>query len=271
VTSSFNIRALALSLLVVASLPSVAVATNTVRLTAKFSPNKLGASTSVLMNTNFGTTTGAVPSPVISVNISLPQGVGLGNTTLGEAVCELSVLEERGASGCPPNSMMGFGNATVTLPIGPEPVEDSATVSIFMGKPVNHHTALLFYANSTHPVSDQVVFPGELVESDRHGHILTTIPLTPTIAGAPDASVVHMKTSLGPEHLTYYTYIHGKRHAYQPIGMAEPESCPHGGFRFSATYQFQDGSTVTATSVAPCPHALSHRVGRGRSPSRVAG
>jgi hypothetical protein len=253
VISSANIRVLLLSLLVVVSLPSVAAATDTVKLTARFSPNKLGASTSVLMNTEFGTTTGAVPSPVTSLNITLPHGVGLGSTTLGEAICELAILEEQGSSGCPPNSMMGLGHATVTLPIGPEPVEDQATLSIFMGKPLNHHTSLLFYVDSGHPVSDQVVFPGELVESAGRGHILTTIPLTPTLVGAPDASVVHMQTSLGPQNLTYYTRIHGQTVGYQPVGMAEPEICPRSGFQFSATYTFQDGSAVTARSIEPCP------------------
>jgi hypothetical protein len=256
---SRNIRSLILSLFVTTLLSGVASATDTVKIKARFSPNKLGASTSVLLTTEIGTTLGTVPAAVTNLDIKLPQGVGLGSTTLGEAVCTLTILEHEGASGCPSNSLMGFGTAMVALPIGPEPVSDAANIDIFMGMPVNHHTTLLFYANSQHPVSAQLVFTGQLLETERHGHILTEIPLTPTIPGAPDAAVVHMQTSLGPEHLTYYTPVHGKRVPYQPIGMAEPESCPHGGFRFSATYQFQDGSTVTATSIAPCPHAPSHR------------
>jgi hypothetical protein len=264
----FGARLIAVIFCICFAMSTVAEASNTVRIKARFSPNKLGASTSVLMTTDIGTTAGTVPSPVTSLDISLPQGVGLGNTTLGEALCSIKTLEFIGPSGCSPNSRMGFGHATVALPIGPEPVEDAAKISIFMGPPVNHHTSLLFYADSVSPVSAQLVFPGQLTETERHGHILTDIPLTPTLPAAPDASVVHMQTSLGPAHLTYYTHVHGKIVGYKPVGLAEPESCPRGGFPFVATYKFQDGSTVITSTVAPCPQAKSNN-SRHRRSSRL--
>ena len=74
----------------------------------------------------------------------------------------------------------------------------------------------------------------------------------------PVVSIVSVTSTIGPAHLTYYKRVHGKRVAFSPRGVSVPERCPHGGFRFAASFGFQDGSSTSATTTVPCPPPL-HR------------
>lgn len=206
-----------------------------------------------------------MPSPVTAVNVSLPAGMGLGLTTLGEAVCPQFVLENRGVNGCPTNALMGRGVATVEIPIGTEILHDAAIIDIFMSTPINEHTTMVFYAESRTPVFADVVFHGELLPDpgSESAFFDTLIPLVPTLPGGPDAAVVNMESTLGPEHITYYTHTHGKRMSYHPIGMAVPTRCPRGGYPFAATITFADGSVTTSKSSVPCSPNSKHRVVAG--------
>jgi hypothetical protein len=252
--------------------PHAAVASQRVKLKASFSPDRLGVSTTINFEFNISSTTGAVPSPVTQVDVSLPAGMGLGTTNLGEETCNPTALFTFGPQGCSPNSRMGLGSATVELPIGPEPEELSAGITVYMGVPQKQHTTILIYAETHTPVYGQFVFPSELLPtSGAYGAELNTaMPLIPTWPDGPPAVIVRMETTLGPSHLTYYTHRHGKLTAYSPEGMAVPEHCPRGGFPFRATYRFADGSTTSATTSVPCPRHTApkekrRRVGRTRT------
>jgi hypothetical protein len=236
-------------------IPNQADASQIVKLKASFSPNRLAVSTTVHLEFNIFSTTGAAPSPVTDINIDLPAGLGLGTTNLGEETCDPAALFTFGPRGCSPNSRMGLGSATVELPFGPEPPKLSADITVYMGAPQEHHTTLLIYAETKTAVSGQWVFPTQLLPgSGAYGAELNTaMPLIPTWPGGPPAVIVHMETTLGPSHLTYYTRRHGKRVPYSPEGMTVPEHCPHGGFPFRAIYSFDDGSTTSATTAVPCP------------------
>jgi len=58
--------------------------------------------------------------------------------------------------------------------------------------------------------------------------------------------------TLGPLGLTYYEDIHGKRVGYKPRGILLPRRCPRGGFAFSASFAFLDGSHTAALTSVPC-------------------
>lgn len=81
------------------------------------------------------------------------------------------------------------------------------------------------------------------------------IPLVPTLPEAPDISVVQVRSTLGPLHLTYYEEVSGRRVAYEPKGILLPNRCPRGGFRFVADFGFQDGSRASAHTAVPCPRS----------------
>jgi hypothetical protein len=101
-----------------------------------------------------------------------------------------------------------------------------------------------------------LLFQGQLLPaSGRFGATLhASIPLIPTWPEAPDASIVNLRTTLGPEGVTYYRNVHGHRKGFRPQGMAVPERCPRGGFPFQAKYRFQDGTSALARTSVPCPH-----------------
>jgi hypothetical protein len=79
-----------------------------------------------------------------------------------------------------------------------------------------------------------------------------TVPLVPTLPGAPDLSVVRIQTTLGG-NLTYYQRAHGKTVAYHPKGIGLPKRCPRGGFKFTARFAFLDRTTAGAHTAVACP------------------
>ena len=129
-----------------------------------------------------------------------------------------------------------------------------------MGPPAGENIGVLLYAEGQTPVFAQSVFPGVLlVGSGPLGESLnTTVPLTPTLPGAPDASVASMQLSIGPNHLTYYKKVHGKTVGYRPTGVSLPSKCPRGGFVFQTDLTFQDGTFLKVRSRVPCPAARRH-------------
>lgn len=228
----------------------------------EFTPKQPGQSTTIMIGFKIGATNALVPSPLTNFSVSLPAGMGLGTTTLGEVTCTHTPLEEKGRSGCSANSLMGLGTAVVGVQFGPEIIRQNVEIAVLMAPPVEHRTTLLFYAAATTPVFGEILFEGQLLPaSGQFGAKLNTaIPLTPTLPGAADAAVLSMQSSLGPRGVTYHRIVKGRRVAYQPIGMTVPSVCPHRGWPFIATFSFQDGSTVTATSRISCPRSASrHR------------
>jgi hypothetical protein len=239
-----------------------AQAADTAKLTVRFSPNRLGAETTVLTDIKFGTTDGGVPSPVTAFELRLPLQLNPLSSTLGLAVCNPANLLEGGLTGCSPNARLGFGSATVEVPFGPEAVAESARVTPLLGPPSkDEQLTILLFAESVSPVFAQLVFPGELIPGSGKfvQDLNTAIPVTPTLPGAPDASVVDMHLSVGAENLTYYKQVHGKTVGFRPRGPEVPTRCPRGGFVFVAVIGFQDGSRLTEPSPVPCPKVTRKR------------
>lgn len=238
-----------------------AVAIEKVNLNASFSPDRLGASTTVRFGFTIHSSTSRVPPAVTDVQLFLPAGMGLGTTDLGEATCNPRLLLELGpAEGCSPNSRMGLGTATVEIPTS-DPVQVSANVTVYMTVPHEEHTTLLLYAETATPVEAAFVFPTQLLPTNGvyGAEMHTEMPLITSWPEGPPVSMIHMETSLGPSEITYYTRRHGKVVGYKPEGMAVPEHCPRGGFPFHAVYRFSDGSTAEATTRIPCPPSRATR------------
>jgi hypothetical protein len=277
-SSSHSIRVPRKAVILVVALlgilgPNAADASQRAKLKASFSPDRLGVSTTVHLEFDIFSTTGVAPSPVTDVNVDLPAGMGLGTTNLGEETCNPNALFIFGPQGCSPNSRMGLGSATVEIPVGAEPPRLSARITVYMGVPHEHHTTVLIYAETITPVSGQWVFPTQLLPgggiygADLH----TAMSLIPTWPEGPPAVIVHMETTLGPSHLTYYARRHGKVVPYSPEGMAVPEHCPLGGFPFHATYRFNDGSTTSVTTTVPCPKIAASKTRRRNAHRAAAG
>jgi hypothetical protein len=250
------------------SLVAPAQAAETAKLQVQFSPYKLGASTTLAIKLWIANTDGGVPSAVTGFDTQLPSALELVGSSLGLAVCHATNLLEDGLSGCSPNAQLGSGTATVEVPFGPEVVTEQANLQVLMGPSINEQVGVLLYAESRTPVSAQLVFPGEVYIGAKDEETLdTTFPPTPTLPGAPDAAASYVQLRVGPEHLTYYRWAHGKRISYRPNGATLPTVCPRGGFRFVTALTFLDGTNLKAPYTVPCPpssRSVHHRRhGRG--------
>jgi hypothetical protein len=249
-------RTLALvALLACAGVPAAAGADQSVVLHTSFSPNRLGASTTIGFGFDIAGPNGAAPAPLRNVSLRLPPGINYLSTTLGLAICQPAALLERGLAGCSPNSRLGFGSAFVEVPFGETSGREIPNIQALMGPPHNGNIVVLFYADGREPVSAQLVFQGELIAGTQKlgGSLNTAIPLVPSVTAGPPVSIVNVRTTIGPAHLTYYEHVHGRTVSFHPVGVSVPQRCPRGGFVFSATFSFADGTTTLANSTVPCP------------------
>jgi hypothetical protein len=250
-------RSVAVGVLLVTCIyaPALASADQTVALHTSFSPNRLGVSTTIGFGFDIAGPNGSTPSPLRTVSLRLPAGINYLSTTLGLAICQPAALLERGLAGCSPNSRLGFGNAFVEVPFGETSGQEIPNIQALMGPPHDGNIVVLFYADGSEPVSAQLVFQGELIAGTQTlgGSLTTAIPLVPSVTAGPPVSIVSVRTTIGPAHLTYYEHVHGRTVSFHPVGVSVPQRCPRGGFAFSASFSFEDGTTAVANSTVPCP------------------
>jgi hypothetical protein len=230
-------------------------------LSAGFSPDRLGASTTISFGFHLQTAEGTAPPPLASIVLRMPAGMNYALTTLGLAICRPAVLAAQGIEGCPPNSRLGSGSALVELPFGTGAGYEIPEVQAVVGPPNQGNLVVLFYADGRTPVVAQLVFGGEVrADSGIFGsQLATTVPPIASVPGGPDVSVISLNATIGPAGLTYYKHVHGMLKAFHPLGIGVPEHCPAGGFPFGAAFVFQDGSRASASTTVPCPPPVRRR------------
>jgi len=228
-------------------LPTAAHATQTATIKASFSPERLGAHTTVSLGFRLAATAG-IPSPLTGIDFRYPADLGIATSGLGLASCDPAALQEHGSSACPANSIMGYGSAAAEVPLGPEIVPETASIVLVAGPSRNGYLNLLVAATGRSPVAARIVMPTLL----DNGHLHISVPLVPSLPEGPDVAVVRVNATIGGK-LTYYQRRHGKRVAYHPQGVVLPKHCPRGGFRFGGTFSFLDGTQAQAATVVKCP------------------
>jgi hypothetical protein len=249
----------ALLTLAVAGPPATAQAANVANLKMSFLPDRLGAQVSLHTVVTIANTNGGLPSPVVGFDLTLPPQLELIGSNLGLAICQPKALLTNGLGGCSPNARLGSGSASVAVPFGPEVVSETSNIQVLMGPPLEEQIGVLLYAESLTPVFSQLVFQGILLVGSGPESLNTDFPPVPTLPGAPDAAMTYMTLTVGPEHLTYYKQVHGRRVGYRPTGISLPNKCPRGGFHFFTEIHFEDGSLLKLPYTAPCPPARGRR------------
>jgi len=217
-------------------------------LSAAFQPLRLGAATTISFAVRIDAAGEAAPTPISRVEVSYPSDLGLATSQLGLADCSPAALLLQGDEACPADSKMGQGTARVEVPFGPEVVSENVALGIFAAPSSDGYVHLAIVAEGKYPVIARIVLAGVLLV----GRLRITIPPIATLPGAPYASLVSMRASLGGA-LTYYEDVHGRSVAYRPRGIGLPESCPRGGWRLGASFAFIDGLSSHATTVVACP------------------
>jgi hypothetical protein len=237
-------------------LPTAArAASEQAALSASFSPDRLGAPTTIGFGFHVSTLGGAAPPPMTSLDLRIPAGINYTTTTLGLAICKPAALLVSGLKGCSPNSRLGYGSAVVEVPFGTGAGHEIPELQAFAGPSSTGNLVVLFYANGLFPVYAQLAFTGEVLPASGvfGSQLAASVPLVASVPGGPDVSIVSVQSTIGPSHLTYYRHVHGRRVAFHPRGVSVPEHCPRGGFPFAAEFGFQDGSHTAATTTVPCP------------------
>jgi hypothetical protein len=229
--------------------------TPTVSLTAGFSPERLGAGTTVHLGFQIAEPAGEIPPALTELGVLYPAELGIATSSLGLDNCTLARLQEDGLAGCPANSLMGYGSAQVEVPFALGPVLEPVSITLLSGPVQEGHLGLLFYADGESPVIADLIFPGVVLPAQEpFGGILDTqLPLVRSVPEGPDAVVVRMETTIGPNHLTYYRRVRHRMVGFHPRGILLPSRCPSGGFLFVAHLTFQNGAQVEASTAVPCP------------------
>jgi hypothetical protein len=250
------LTALTAALAVCACVPATpAGAAETASLHTSFSPDRLGASTTIGFSFNIASTEGVLPPALQSLSLHLPAGINYLRTTLGLAICNPANLLAKGLAGCPANSRLGSGSAFVEVPFGQGAGHEIPEIQALRGPSHEGNLVVLFYANGQAPVYAQLVFEGELVEGSQTlgGSLNTAVPLIPSVPNGPPVSIVNVNATIGPGNLIYTERVGHRTISFRPRGVEVPSSCPRGGFPFSANFTFVDGSSATAQSAVPCP------------------
>jgi hypothetical protein len=244
---------LALALGIALLLPGAAGASQSATLHVALTPEHLGGRTTILFDIQIASAGAHVPSPLTAVNLLYPRDIGLIASGLGLQTCSAAQLEAQGR--CPANSLMGYGQALIEFPIGPEVIQEHGEITTWMAPAADGHLTLLFYAEGRSPVSASLIFTSQLLDAPAPfgGELATDIPLIPTLPEAPNAAIVHLTTTIGPMNVTYHRQYRGKSTAYHPRGIRLPRHCPHAGFPFAAIFTFSDGAHSTARTTVPCP------------------
>lgn len=235
------------SLVALIATVATAGAAQTARLSAKFTPERLGAPTSMTVAFQISAA-GGIPSPLTGVQLHYPANLGLATSGLGTATCERAPLELSGPLGCPRNSVMGSGEASARFRIGPEVFSESASLGIVAGPAQDGFLGLLVSATGISPVATRIVMSSVL----RPGELDLTVPLVPSLPEGEDVSVVAVHATLGGK-LVYLERTHGRLISYRPKGIFLPRRCPRGGFSFSARFTFLDATQASAHATVPCP------------------
>jgi hypothetical protein len=254
------------SLALALGLVAPAAAAPTVSATASFNPDRLGASTALRYSFSITDPSGGLPSPLTKVVAMLPAGSTIDPSGLVSCP-SLTALENNGPSACPTRSFTGFGTAQVAATLGDQTLNETATLTIFLGPSSPGHTVLDFFGEGDTPIYERLAFTGtEQPASPPYGReFVVNVPAIATVPGGPDASILSLSSTIGATNAAYYVNKRVKvrvggrtrtvtRRVLQHVkGLTVPSHCPSGGFPFALAFSFEDGSTVTTPVTIPCP------------------
>jgi hypothetical protein len=229
-------------------LPTSAWSTQLTSISAGFSPERLGSPTALSLGFDVRAAEGGLPSALTGIVFHYPADLGIGTSGLGLATCTQAKLSLDGPKACPPNSIMGRGNALAEFQVSPEVSEENAEIALVAGPSQNGYLKLLISATGAYPVAARIVMSTLLLP----GQLQISVPLVEGLPEGPDVAVVRVNVTIGGK-LTYYERSHGRRVAYRPQGILLPKRCPAGGFRFHADFSFLDGTHSQAQTVVKCP------------------
>jgi hypothetical protein len=210
---------------------------------AVFHPDRLGAMGSFTVAIDLGAGAVGDQPPLRSSVLRLPAGLGIEVPHL--RACEPERLRLLGARGCPLQAKIGSGQALVRAQLGSQLLEESVSLSVFLGPLHNLQPTFEMLAQGYTPFDERVVLSGAVLPDDPpySEDLVLPVPAIATLPLEPDASVASMSLTIGSSR-------HSSR---EPNTAVEPTRCPSGGFPFAAELTYADGSTQSVSTASPCP------------------
>jgi hypothetical protein len=188
-----------------------------------------------------GTEYGGFPSPLTGLDVYAPAGVKIAPT--GFPTCAQTILQLKGAGGCPRRSNAGpRGRGLGVVSFGGERVPEEVTIQPFFSP----GGALTFYVVGSTPASFEVLEPGHWIPAVQPfgAELIVVVPLIETVPGANDASVTSFKVEVGAAYRK-----DGRVVSY----LTQPPRCPRDGFPMRLELEFLSGETTTVSTVVACP------------------
>ena len=163
----------------------------TAKLSAALSPEHLGQGTTIIFGFTIATTTGQVPSPLTRLDLYYPDNLGIGTSGLGLETCSAAVLEAYGPEGVPLPVADGLRQRARRDPLRPRGAAARPPRPRSSWRTSRKGTSGCSSSpKATPPSSAQIVFHGLVLPAAGPfgGDLATTIPLVPTLPGAPNAA-----------------------------------------------------------------------------------
>ena len=185
---------------------------------------------------------GALPPPLASLNLTLPQGAAF--SVVGDASCSVAVVQAAVSTppACPPASLLGTGSATIEALIGATTLVESMVVELINGGSQNGTETIFAWMQGDTPIAETYIATGAYspIGVPALGHFTLDTPGIPTVPGGPNTSFTQLS-------LTF-----DSRTTAAPL-VYEPTSCPAGGFGWGIALSFEDGSSSAQAATSPCP------------------
>jgi hypothetical protein len=175
----------------------------------------------------------AKPPAVTGAVFRLPAGTRIATSSVPQCEATDEELRAQGTSACPPETRVGGGTLTAITGFGPpaDPVNGEVTVFNGNGELVEVVTV---------PGTDRVVGMDRLTV---RGNTLTAHPPN-TPGGPPDGRTAVKDIRITVDRAGYAT---------------APPTCPAGGWRYGASFEFADGSKAEAAHTLACRAQRSTR------------
>lgn len=243
---------------------SAALASEPLKVTAAVDRDaRLG--TSSPMTAHLAIDSRRLPSPVTTLRVLYPKGLGLATSGLGRASCArpasefLAVLITfHGLGGCSPNAVLGYGTARAEVRLlEGQVIPEFATLTLLAGPIEDGTIGLVALVNGERPFGARLAYRGELGPPTRRygGAFIVHMPAIPSIADLATVALVDLKLDIGTPAITYYRNVRHRTGAYHPAGLTLPTHCPRAGLRFRVELAFQDGGHTAVEARARCPRA----------------
>ena len=211
--------------------PASALAVPKVTLHAGFNPERLGHSTTLNLRIQVAPGAEPIPPPLVHAELRYPAGLDVQLSGLGIEACTAATLETAGIGACPPDSVMGEGQAIAEFLIAHHIVREVASLTAVRTTEQEGHLTMLLYLYDETAVSAQLILTTQLLPAGGPfaGLVDIQIPLVQSLPGTPDVSVSEIQLGLGPETLTYSEVRGRQDHPLHPRRDRPAQTLPPRG------------------------------------------